>query len=408
MGAEAPTARPAPAARGLRGTRAAVAVSAAFGVTMIGVSLPTPLYALYSRELGFDGVVVTLVFSTYAVGVAAALVLFGPLSDQLGRRAILLPGLALAAASSAVFLIPHSLPALFAGRLLSGLSAGVFTGTATAMLVDLAPPGRKRHYSLAAASVNMLGVGLGPVVAGVLAEFAPAPLVVPYLVHLLLVLCAAVALRAVAEPRPRAAGPVRWRPQRMGVPPAARPAFVRAATGGVAGFAVLGLFTSVSPAFLSQVLGITDHVSGGLVVLALLGTSAAGQVASARLAERSAALVGTSALLVGVVLIGLSIAAVSLFLLLAGAVVAGVGQGMSFRAGLDAVSTAAPEERRGEVTSSFFLVLYGAISLPVIGVGVAAQARGLVWAGVLFTGAVALVAAVALVMLLRRGDETAS
>lgn len=79
---------------GRRRDRAAVAVCAAFGVTMIGVSPPTPLHALCSRELGFGGVVATVVSSTYAVGVAASLVLFGPLSDQLGRRAVLLPGLA--------------------------------------------------------------------------------------------------------------------------------------------------------------------------------------------------------------------------------------------------------------------------------------------------------------------------
>ena len=91
-------------------------VAAAFLVTMVGTTMPTPLYPLYEQELGFGGLMVTVVFATYAVGVLAALLLVGRLSDQVGRKAVLLPGIGVAAASSLVFLIPGSLPALFAGR----------------------------------------------------------------------------------------------------------------------------------------------------------------------------------------------------------------------------------------------------------------------------------------------------
>jgi predicted MFS family arabinose efflux permease len=387
-------------ARGVRGAPAAALVAAAFLITMLGTTMPTPLYPLYERELGFGGLMVTVIFATYAVGVGAALMLFGQLSDQLGRRPLLLAGLACAALSAGAFLIPHSLPALFAGRLLSGLSAGVFTGTATATLVDLAPEGRAPRYSLLAAMVNMLGLGLGPVLAGALAEFAPDPLVTPYLVHLGLVVLAGLGLLVVADPVRRAEH-VRWRLQKVSVPGEARPAFVRAATAGFAGFAVLGLFTAVAPAFLGQVLGVTDHLATGLVVFAVLGASTVGQLASVRLPARSALLTGCALLVLGVLAVGGSLLAHALWLLVGGAVLAGLGQGMSFRAGLGAVTGSTPAERRGEVSSSFFLVLYVAISLPVIGVGAAAQAFGLVAAGVTFTGLVALLAAVAFVRLRR-------
>jgi predicted MFS family arabinose efflux permease len=367
---------------------------------MLGATLPTPLYPIYERELGFGGVMVTLIFAAYAVGVVAALVLFGRVSDQLGRRSVLLPGLALAVVSSAVFLIPDSLPALFAGRVLSGLSAGIFTATATAMLVDLAPEGRQARYSLVAACVNMLGLGLGPVLAGALAEYAPAPLALPYLAHIVLVLLATVGFWAVAEPLERSGQPFRWRPQKISVPSEVRGVFVRAATAGFAGFAVLGLFTAVSPSFLTQVLRVENHLVGGLVVFTLLGFSTIGQIASSRLRERPALLVGAAGLVVGVAIVGLSLAVASLLLLVVGAAVAGVGQGMSFRAGLGAVNAGSPPERRSEVASSFFLVLYVAISVPVIGVGVASGLFGLVTAGVAFSGIVALVAAAAFVSLL--------
>jgi MFS family permease len=369
---------------------------------MLGATLPTPLYPIYERELGFGGVMVTCIFAAYAVGVAAALVLFGRLSDQVGRRAVLLPGLVVAAISSAVFLIPGDVPTLFVGRVLSGLSAGIFTGTATATLVDLAPEGRQQRYSLLAAAVNMLGLGLGPVLAGVLAQYAPAPLFLPYAVHIVLCLVVGVALFAIAEPITPSEGPASFRPQRVSVPPEVRGVFVRAAIAGFAGFAVLGLFTAVSPSFVAQGLHISNHLVTGLVVFTLLGASTLGQLASARLGERPALLLGCAALVVGVLVVGLSVVVSSLWVLVVGAAVAGVGQGMSFRAGLGAVSAGSPAERRSEVASSFFLVLYVAISLPVIGEGIATAAFGLVTSAVAFSVIVAVLAAIAFVSLLRR------
>ncbi|MYT33822.1 MULTISPECIES: MFS transporter [unclassified Streptomyces] len=388
--------------RPLRGPAAAAVVAVAFLITMLGATIPTPLYPLYEQRLGFGGLMVTVVFAIYAVGVAAALVLFGPLSDQVGRRTVLIPGLLLACLSGLVFLIPDSLPALLVGRMLSGLSTGVFTGTATAMLIDLAPARSQRRYGLAAAASNMLGLGLGPVFAGALAQYAPHPLQFPYAVHITLALLAAIALCFVPDPVRRGAGPVRLRVQRVSIPAEVRGTFVRATIAGFAGFAVLGLFNAVAPSFLAQELRITDHLLTGLIVFAFLGTSAVGQVASTALAERTALLTGCVALAAGAALVGLSFELRSLALLVTGAVVAGMGQGMSFRAGLATVTTVSPAERRGEVTSTFFLVLYIAISFPVIAVGLAVQTFGLIPTGVVFSALVTLTAAGAAATLCRQ------
>ncbi|MDT7579433.1 MAG: hypothetical protein QOK35_697 [Pseudonocardiales bacterium] len=377
-------------------------VAAAFLVTMLGATLPTPLYPIYQQELKFGGLMVTLVFAMYAVGVLAALLVVGRLSDQIGRRAVLLPGLGTAVASSLVFLIPHSLTALFVGRLLSGVSAGVFTGVATATLVDLAPEDGRARAGLLAAVVNVLGLGLGPVVAGALADYAPHPLVVPYLLHVALIAVVAVGLAAVPEPVERRPGPVRLQVQRLGVPDEVRPTFVRAAVAGFAGFAVLGFFTAVSPLFLGQVLHETRHLVTGLTVFALLGSATVGQIASARLPERISLLGGCAALAVGTAIVAVGLVTALLPVVLAGAVVAGLGQGASFRAGLQAVTGGAPADQRSEVSSTFFLVLYVAISIPVIGVGAGAQAFGLVPTAVVFAGIVALLAVAAFVSLLRR------
>ncbi|TVT15431.1 MFS transporter, partial [Amycolatopsis rhizosphaerae] len=238
--------------------RAAVAlISFAFTTAMIGTTLPTPLYPLYQRAFGFGELTTTVVFAVYALGVMAALLLAGGWSDRLGRRPMLRAGLALSALAAVVFVLADSTPWLAVGRVLSGLSAGIFTGTATATLVDVAPPGSRGRASLVAAAANMAGLGLGPLLAGVLAQYAPAPLRLCYPVYLGLVALAAVAVEAVAEPVRRQPRP-RLRPQKITVPPQARGVFVPAVIAGFAGFAVLGLFTAVSPAFLGTVLHYTN------------------------------------------------------------------------------------------------------------------------------------------------------
>lgn len=376
-------------------------VAGAFWVTMLGATMPTPLYPIYHRELGLGSLMVTVVFATYAVGVLAALMLFGRLSDLVGRKPVLLPGLALAAASSLVFLVPNSVPALLVGRLLSGLSAGIFTGVATATIVDLAPADGRARAALVAAAVNMLGLGAGPVLAGALAEYAPYPLQLTYLVHVALVALAVVAVAVIPEPVERGPGRVRWQVQRLGVPALVRPTFVRAGIAGFAGFAVLGFFAAVSPLFLAQVLNEPGHLRGGMTVFALLGSATAGQVLSARLPERISLLGGCVVLCGGITVVAVGIVIASLPVLLVGAVLAGLGLGASFRAGLQAVTGRTPAERRSEVSSAYFLVLYAAISIPVIGLGAGSQLFGLVPTAVAFAAFVAVLAATAFVALLR-------
>ncbi len=103
---------------------------------MLGTTLPTPMYALYSAHLHFSVLTTTVVFATYVAGVLAALLVFGRWSDVVGRRPMLLLAIAFAVSSAAVFLVATGVDDLLLGRVLSGLSAGVATGTATAAVIE--------------------------------------------------------------------------------------------------------------------------------------------------------------------------------------------------------------------------------------------------------------------------------
>lgn len=378
-------------------------VAYAFAVTMLGTTLPTPLYPIYQAEYGFSALTITVIFAVYAAGVIAGLVLVGPMSDQIGRRRVLLPGLLISALAAVVFLLPGGLPTLLIARILSGISAGVFTGTATATLLDLAPRDKRQRAGLVAAAVNMGGLGLGPAVAGVLSQYAPHPLALCYVVDLVLVLVAVLALRAVPETVELPERP-RLRPQKLGVPPETRPTFVRAVIAGFAGFAVLGLFTAISPSFLGKILGVHDHAAVGFVVFSLFAASTVGQVLASLTHRRRALLAGCLVLAVGAACIAASLLVVSLPLLVLGAVVSGLGQGASFRSALTEVGNASPTAQRAEVSSSFFVAIYVAISLPVVGVGALEQGVGLVTAGLAFAVLIGLLALVAFAALVRHEE----
>jgi MFS family permease len=377
-------------------------VAYAFLVTMIGTTLPTPLYPLFERRYSFGELMVTVIFAVYAFGVIAGLLLFGNLSDEIGRKPVLLTGLAFSAISAFLFVFAGSLAPIFVGRVVSGFSAGVFTGTATAMLVDLAPGGRRRMASLVAVVVTFGGLGLGTLLSGLLADYARSPLRLPFIVDLVLLVPAVLGLLVTPETVQRQA--LRLRLQRLSVPPEVRGVFIRGATAGFGAFAVAGVFSSVAPAFLGAILGRTSHALAGAIVFILFSASTVGQLLVSRLSDRRALILGCALLAGGVGLLALALWIESLAALIASASVVGLGQGLVTGAGLAAINQRAPIERRGETASSFFVVMYVGLSLPVIGVGVLAHAWSLRGAGIAFSAAVAALVLTVLVSLSRSAE----
>jgi len=359
-------------------------VAAAFAATMLGTTLPTPLYVVYQRELGFSTLVITEIFAAYAVGVLAALLLFGSASDVVGRRTMLLAGLACAILSGVAFLLAHDVVALIVARLFSGFSAGIFTGTATAALVDLAE--KKSRATLVATTANMGGLGAGPPLAGLLAQFGTEPLATPFVVHLALLALATTGIWLIREPGTAAGSPRDLRPARLSVPAPVRGTFVRSAIAVFAGFAVLGLFTAIAPLLLRDLLDLSSPALVGLVIGALFAASTCAQVFALEHLDGRAMQIGSGLLTVGALALATALGVGSLALLIGAVVVAGSGQGISFRSALAQLNSAVPADRRGEVASSLFVVAYVAISLPIVGGGRPA--------GITFSLVVAVLAAI--------------
>src|SRR4051812_25544692 len=183
------------------------AVAFAFLAVMAFSTLPSPLYGFYQQRDGFSSFTLTIIYGAYAIGVVAALLLAGHVSDWHGRRRVLLPAIATSIVSALVFLAWRDTAGLLVGRVVNGLSVGVVAATATAYLAELhataRPDASPRRAQLTATGVNMGGLGLGPLISGVLAQWVGAPLTVPYVVFLVALSVALVVVALTPETRER-------------------------------------------------------------------------------------------------------------------------------------------------------------------------------------------------------------
>src|SRR3954468_8032929 len=191
----------------VRSSAAFYVVGGSWLAAMVGANLATPLYAVYERRFGFSSAALTLVFATYALVLAPALLVFGQLSDRLGRRRVIAAGLVTASSGLVVFALANSIGWLFAARAVQGLAVGMLGGAASAALVELDPRPEEHTAALMAALAQAGGSAAGPIFAGVLAEWAPAPRVLCYVIVLAMTLLGGLAVLRPPEPGTVVGGP---------------------------------------------------------------------------------------------------------------------------------------------------------------------------------------------------------
>jgi MFS family permease len=377
-------------------------LAAVFAAGMLGTTLPTPLYVLYQEQYHFSSLLITVIFAMYAVGVLVSLLFVGHTSDHFGRRPVLAVALGTAVGSTLLFVFAQNVPMLLAGRILSGLAAGLITGTATAALAELQPAGNQQEAARVATAANLGGLGLGPLVAGLFAQFAPAPTRLVFGVYLAVLAGALLATAMLVETVQAPDHVLDLRP-RLGVPPSAHAVYVPAAVTVFCVFTLLGLFTALVPSFLRSTLHEPNLALAGFIVFLLFGAAAASQLVLHALTSRRARLMGLVLLLLALALIELGLVLPSLPLFLVGTVAGGVGIGLAFMGSLAAINQVAPPGRRAELVSSFFVAAYLGITLPVVGVGLLAQLTNLLVASICLAAVIALLLLATLTALLRPG-----
>jgi MFS family permease len=353
-------------------------VAASMAVLTAFSTAPSPLYGIYEHQENLSSITITIVYAVYAVGIVTSLLLVGHVSDWYGRRPVLIPGLAVGLSAAIIFCFSTSLPALVVGRILTGLALGATVATATAYLadLDLDESGRPTRRSEVVATVaNIGGLAVGPLIAGLLAQYWGADLRLPYFIFAALLGAATVGVLVAPEgrvlPRPRP----KYHPQRLGAPPGARSQFTAALVGALVCFSVFGVFAGLSAAFLAGPLHRPSPALAGLSVCIAFGVGSVTQVLAIAWSVHRLLATGIPFLIAGLgaVVIAPWVDPPSLLLFLVGAALVGVGSGALFRGTLTLVVSTAPSDDRAGAVATLFAVGYAGISVPVVGAGIALQ-----------------------------------
>jgi MFS family permease len=373
---------------------AAFALLTSILVTLLASSsAPTPLYATYQQRWGFSPVAVTVVFGVYAVAVLVSLLVFGALSDHIGRRPVLTAALVAQAAVMILFATASGLDVLLLARVLQGLATGGAVAAIGAGLVDL-HPGRGPVANAAGA---MTGTASGALVSALLVQLLPAPTELVYFVLAGLFLVQAAGVRRIAETSPRVPGAVRSLRPMLSLPGPVRGALAIAAPSLIAVWALAGFYASLGPSLAALVDGSDSTILGGATLFVLAGSGALTVLAFHRTDARTFALAGAGLIIFGVSLILAAVPARSPILFFVGTAIAGAGFGAGFQGGLRTIlPLAGPDERAG-VIAVIYVICYLALGLPAIGAGVLVVHTTVTQTAVLFgLGVIALAATTAI------------
>lgn len=347
-------------------TNAAFFLLASITVTILaGSSAPTPLYPLYQAEWGFSALSITVIFGVYAIAVLAALLLFGRLSDHVGRRPVLLVAIVVQVLAMGVFMGAEGLGALLTARVIQGLSAGAAIAAVGAGLLDL----DKRRGAVANAVSPPMGTALGGIMAGLTVSLLPAPAVLVYLLFGAIFFAQGVAVLRMKETfRPRAGALASLRPQ-FSFSRGTRAPLLRAAPAIIASWTVVGFFASLGPALLKSVLGTNSALLSGLVLFVMAGSGGAAVLLLQHQAPRAAMRTGAAGLAIGLLLVAVALSLQWPLLFFAGLIATGAGFGSGFQGAVRSVMAEAHADERAGVLSVIFVIAYLAMGLPVMGAG---------------------------------------
>jgi len=327
-------------------------------------NVAAPLYVVWQQEFGFSKGTLTAIFCWYMVGMSASLLVSGVVSDRLGRKAVLLPALALAVVAAVVFATAQDVTALSIGRVLVGASTGALVSAGTAAVTDLAGSGRKRQAALLGSIGVAIGTGFGPLWGGLLAETVPGPTSTVFWIQIALLLTAIIVVAKMPLGRPDGTGTGWIRIPR--VPAEARRRLLAAVAVAGPGLATTSFMLSLAPSLLTEQLGTDNRIVAGVVAAVAFTASILSQFALRGLSVTRLMWASGAGTIACAVALTAAVATAAPALLLLAAVFSGLAQGLGLLGGLSMLNQAVPTAQLAEANAALNISIYavaGALSL---------------------------------------------
>jgi MFS family permease len=364
---------------------------------------PTPLYRLYQARWGFSAATLTAVFAVYVLFLLMTVLIFGSLSDHVGRRPVIIAALAVDTAACILFVLAHGVGALFAARALQGVAVGLAATALGAALLDLRPAGSLAP--LVTSNGGTVGLALGALGTSVLVQYGPAPAHLVWWLLLAAFLAAIVLVAATPEPGTRRPGALASLRPDVSVPRPARATFARAAPCLVAVWALGGFYLSLGPSLAAQLSGSPNPLWGGVIAFLLTGPGAVTASVFRNAAPPAVMLGGCLGLLGGAVVTIAAIVTSTPALLLLGTALAGLGFGPANVGAYRVIMARAAASDRAGLIAAISIVNYLAFGLPALIAGIATTHFGLHHTALAYSVAVALLAAAAAAGVLFEGGD---
>lgn len=358
-------------------------VSFAMIVGVMGTALISPLYALYKEAWQLQTSDISLIYVVYMGGALFGLLFLGRLPDRVGFRPLMLGGLALTLAGTAISMIAWDMASLNVGRFIVGVASSMLTTSSTVGMARLSRRGSLQHVAMMTGFLMAFGFGLGPLVGGIIGQWAPAPLVSTYVPTLLLGLLALTVLFRLKLPdsaKASAGARLSWRdvvPTLTWPEPEISRAFLLTCCLPFLAFGAFGLYASMAPLFLDRLLPWSGPVVSGTAIALILFSSAAVQVMSARLpthwcgAGGLLSLAASNAILMANLLIGSAV----LFAL--GVLLTAMGHGMAMLAGMSMINRLSTSGNRSGLLATYLVAGYIGSMAPMMTMGWVADHWGM-------------------------------
>lgn len=370
-------------------------------VGVMGTALASPLYPLYQQAWGLLPSQITIVFVAYMAGTLASLLLLSGLSNRFGFLAVLRTGVLLVTVGVLMSALAWDMVSFMLGRIVIGLASGIITSSASLGLTQMnAGQGGDLHRASAITSLTMAaGFGLGPIVGGLVAQWAPWPLRTSYVPSLVLGVLSIQALGRIKLPAGTvpAAQPAslsqllrEMMPQLTFPAPVYRGYFFISGMCAFCSFGIFSMYASLAPSFMAQMVSWHGPAVSGLSIGVILLASATTQFFTRSLPTRLTTIAGLIALGITNLLMLANTFWGSSLVFVFSVISTAAGHGLCNLAGMATVQKIANDGNRAGLLSTYLVVGYVGCILPILGLGWMSDHLGLLRGVAVFCSAFAL------------------
>ncbi|MDT0462176.1 MFS transporter [Streptomyces gibsoniae] len=368
---------PARARRLLPSGTAFAGSAAVFAALYLAAGAPTPLLVVFEQQWHFPAWVLTVAFASYSLGLLAALLVTGSLSDHIGRRPVLVTSLLVELGAMLMFVFAPDIGWVIAARTIQGIATGAATSAFSASVLEHAPERHKRLGTIITSIAPAGGLGLGALLTGTAIQFTGHATVIVFTALAAIMVIGTAVAAFSAETVTKLPGAARTLVPRVSVPRAARREFMASIPVHMAAWILAGLFMGLVPTILRDLLGLHSGLLNGATAFVEPAAAAVAGLFLGRLTARRTIFVGTAGVLLGTAVIEAGVAAGMLSLLWVGGIIGGIGFGASFSGAVRSVAPLVRPHERAGLFASVYLVAYLSFGVPAIIAGLLIAPLGL-------------------------------